>query len=102
MTKRNADPKEAAEPVLRALTPAEHRQLSSRLKDLSLTVRVHQRYRVIEEIRKGRSVGDASEHAGCDPTLALGLIERFNRSGFSRFERTPKARVAFLIPPATE
>ena len=45
---------------LRALTRAEQRVLRAKVKDLSLSVRVHQRYRLIDEVRRGRGVVEAS------------------------------------------
>jgi len=46
-----------ARPIrLRAVTRAEQRLLRSKLKDLSLSARVHQRYRVIDEVHRGRSI----------------------------------------------
>ncbi len=38
---------------LRPLTRSERQPLKAKLKDLSLAARVHQRYRVIDEVRKG-------------------------------------------------
>lgn len=87
---------------LRALTQAERRRLSARLKDLSLPAGVHQRYRVIEEIRLGRSVAEAADRIGCDPRQARSWIERFNESGFAQFEPVFPAGANFLLPPATE
>jgi hypothetical protein len=54
---------------LRALTGTERRVLASKLKDLSLSARVHQRYRIIEEVRKGHSLVEA-DRVGCHFTIA--------------------------------
>ena len=40
---------------LRQLRRGEQRLLAAKLKDLSLSARVHQRYRIVEEVRKGHS-----------------------------------------------
>ncbi len=77
---------------LRPLTHAEQQTLSQKLKDLSLSARIHQRYRVIEEVRRGRSPLDAAERAGCHFTVAYAWIRRFNRTGFSTFEQVPNPR----------
>lgn len=42
-----------------SLTRGEQRVLRAKLKDLSLSVRVHQWYRIIDEVRKGRGVVEA-------------------------------------------
>jgi hypothetical protein len=101
MIRRNEQSKTGAA-ALRTLTRAERRRLSDRLKDLSLPAGVHQRYRVIEEIRLGRSVVEAAERIGCDPQQARSWIEHFNKSGFQEFEPAFPAGARFLMPPATE
>jgi transposase len=63
--------------------------LRSKLKDLSLSARLHQRYRIIEEVRKGRGLTEAAERVGCHFTLAYDWVHRFNDSGFETFERVP-------------
>jgi hypothetical protein len=47
-----------------------------------LSARVHQRYRVIEEVRKGHSVVEAADRVGCHFTVAYDWVHRFNQSGF--------------------
>ena len=46
---------------LRRLRRGEQRVLSAKLKDLSLSARVHQRYRLIEGVRKGHSIVQAAD-----------------------------------------
>ena len=41
---------------LRPVTRSERRLLEAKLKDLSLAARIHQRYRIIEEVRKGNGI----------------------------------------------
>lgn len=77
---------------LRVLTRKERRLLQAKLKDLSLAVRVHQRYRVIEEVRKGHGVLEAAERVGCHFTVAYDWVRRFNASGFASFEQVPNPR----------
>jgi transposase len=84
--------------VLRPLTGAEQRQLRGKLRDLALSVRVHQRYRVIDEVRRGRTPLKAAERVGCHFTVAYDWLRRFNRSGFRTFEQVsnPKGRPPIL------
>jgi transposase len=83
---------------LRPLTRREQRVLQDKLRDLSLSVRVHQRYRIVDEVRKGRGVVEAAERVGCHFTAAYDGIRRFNESGWATFERVsnPKGRPAIL------
>ena len=83
---------------LRTLSRRERRVLASKLKELSLSARVHQRYRVIEEVRKGRSVLEAGERVGCHFTVAYDWVHRFNDSGFASFEQVsnPQGRPPIL------
>ena len=79
---------------LRELSGGERKILRAKLRDLSLAARIHQRYRVIEEVRRGRSIMEAAERAGCHFTIAYDWIHRFNRSGLASFEQVanPKGR----------
>jgi hypothetical protein len=88
--------------ALRTLTRAEQRELTAKLKDLSLAARVHQRYRLIEELRGGRPIADAADRVGCSHALACDWVRKFNDSGFRRFESASARRVEPLMPPATE
>jgi transposase len=77
---------------LRPLRRGEQRVLSAKLKDLSLSARVHQRYRVIEEVRKGHSVVETADRVGCHFTVAYDWVHRFNQSGFASFEQVPNPK----------
>ena len=77
---------------LRPLTRTEQRVLRDKLRDLSLSARIHQRYRVIAEVGAGRSVSDAAERAGCHFTRAYAWVHRFNESGFASFEAVSNPR----------
>lgn len=77
---------------LRALTRREQRLLQAKLKDLSLSARVHQRYRVISEVRQGHSIPEVADRVGCHFTVAYDWVRRFNQSGFTTFERVSNPR----------
>jgi len=72
---------------LRQLSRGERSVLRAKLRDLSLSARIHQRYRIIDEVRGGRSVGEAAERVGCHFTIAYDWVHRFNRSGLTSFEK---------------
>jgi len=77
---------------LRHVTKRELRVLHGKLRDLSLSVRIHQRYRIIEEVRRGRAIQDAAERVGCHFTVAYDWVRRFNESGFDTFELVPNPK----------
>ena len=77
---------------LRALTRAEQRLLQAKLRDLSLSARIHQRYRVIHEVRRGQSPLAAADRVGCHFTVAYAWVRRFNASGFTTFEQVPNPK----------
>jgi hypothetical protein len=68
---------------LRPITRSEQRVLRSKLKDLTLSVRVHQRYRVIDQVQRGFSLLETAERVGCQFTVAYDWIHRFNETGFN-------------------
>src|SRR5262252_8428471 len=74
---------------LRPLTRSEQRMLRSKLRDLTLSVRVHQRYRVIDQVQRGFSPLESAERVGCHFTVAYDWAHRFNESGFATFEQVP-------------
>jgi transposase len=77
---------------LRTLTRSESRLLQSKLPDVSLSVRVRQRYRIIDKVRNGHGVLQAADRAGCHFTVAYDWIHRFNASGFATFEQVPNPK----------
>jgi len=77
---------------LRRLTRPEREMLRKKLRDLSLSVRIHQRYRVIDEVHRGREPLDAADRIGCHFSVAYDWIRRFNESGFHTFERVPNPK----------
>src|SRR6516225_5070002 len=70
---------------LRELSGGERKILRAKLRDLSLAARIHQRYRVIEEVRRGRSIMEAAERAGCHFTIAYDWLRRVPPSAGCRF-----------------
>lgn len=77
---------------LRPLTRHERRVLQAKLRDLSLSVRVHQRYRIIDEVRQGRRLVEVADRVGCHFTVAYDWVRRFNASGFATFEQVPNPK----------
>lgn len=75
--------------ALRRLTKGERRQLQQRVRDLTLSARVHQRYRIIEALRQGHPPSVVAERVGCHFTVVYDWGHRFNDSGFATFERVP-------------
>lgn len=82
-----------ANPVqLRALTRGEQRLLRTKLKELSLPARVHQRYRIIDCARTGEGATATATQVGCHYTVVYDWLRRFNQSGFATFERVPNPK----------
>ncbi len=77
---------------LRTVRKRERRLLQRKLRDLSLRARIHRRYRIIEEVRKGYPVPQAADRAGCHVTVAYAWVRRFNESGFTTFEHVSNPR----------
>ena len=66
--------------------------LRSELKDLTLSVRVHQRYRVIDQVQRGFSLLEAAERVGCHFTVAYDWVHCFNKSAFATSEQVPNPK----------
>jgi transposase len=77
---------------LRPLTRRELRVLRSKLRDLTLSVRVHQRYRVIDQVQRGFTLLATAERVGCHFTVAYDWVHRFDESGFTTFEQVPNPK----------
>jgi transposase len=77
---------------LRALTPGERRVLRAKVRDLSLSVRIHQRYRIIAEVARGTGALGVAERVGCHFTVVYDWVHRFNASGFTTFEDVPNPK----------
>jgi transposase len=83
---------------LRTLKPSEKQVLTAKIRDLSLSARVHQRYRIVDQVHKGYSLAEAADRVGCHFTVAYDWIHRFNESGFKTFEQVsnPQGRPPIL------
>lgn len=84
--------------LLRPLAPRERQVLKAKIRDLSLSARVHQRYRIVEQVLSGYSLAETADRVGCHFTVVYDWIHRFNESGFDTFERVsnPKGRPPIL------
>ena len=78
--------------ALRVLTRAERRVLRQKVKDLSLSARIHQRYRLIDELHRGYAPLAVADRVGCHFTVVYDWIRRFNASGFATFEQVPNPK----------
>ena len=87
---------------LRPLTRTERRLLRTKLRDLSLAARIHQRYRLINEVRQGRTIVDAADRVGLHFTAAYDWVHRFNDAGFASFEQVPNPKGRPPILKATQ
>ncbi|MGH3132116.1 MAG: helix-turn-helix domain-containing protein [Gaiellaceae bacterium] len=83
---------------MRPLDRAERELLRTKLRTRSLPARVHQRYRVIAEVRAGRSARQSADRVGVTRNTASAWVRRFNRSGFGSFEAAanPRGRIPII------
>ncbi len=88
----------AATVRLRPLTRGERSTLKVKLRQVSLPARLHRRYRVIAEVRAGRSIAEAGSRSGLTPQSAYLWVHRFNASGLRTFERpnNPRGRIPII------
>jgi transposase len=77
---------------LRVVTAAERRQLRTRGRDLTLSARIHQRYRIIDEMRKGRAPGDVADRVEYHFTVVYPWVRRYNAAEFATLERAPNPK----------
>ncbi len=77
---------------LRPLTRREQVTLRAKLRQVSLSARLHRRYRLIAELRSGHPVAEAARVAGLTAQAGYELLHHFNESGFERFERPNNVR----------
>jgi len=80
------------------LDRAERALLRSKLRTGALPARVHQRYRVIAEVRSGRSARQSADRVGVTRNTASAWVRRFNRTGFRSFEAVsnPRGRIPII------
>jgi transposase len=71
---------------LRPLTRAEQALLSSKLRTKTLSARIHQRYRIVAELARGRSAVAVGDRVGCNVMSVYRWRNHFNASGFAKFE----------------
>jgi transposase len=83
---------------VRHLSPSERRILKAKLRDKTMSVRVYERYRVIEESSNGFSAPEIADRVRCETDTVYLWIRHFNKDGFSAFERAsnPKGRPATI------
>lgn len=87
--------------TLRRLRPTERRVLQTKLRTATLPVRLYQRYRIVAEAARGRTVPEIVDRVGCHEQTAYLWLHRFNASGFETFERAtnPWGREPILLGP---
>lgn len=83
---------------LRSFKAGEKQVLAAKLRDLSFAARVHQRYRIVDQVGRGYSLAETADRVGCHFTVAYDWIHRFNETGFTTFEQVanPKGRPPIL------
>jgi len=83
---------------LRPFKAREKQILAAKIRDLSLAARVHQRYRIVDQVRRGYSLAETADRVGSHFTVAYDWVHRFNESGFATFEQVanPKGRPPIL------
>ena len=87
---------------LRPLRAPERRLLATKLRDRTRAARLHQRYRIIDEVRADHPVAVIADRVGCTAATAYHWIHRFNASGFTTFERPTNPRGRIPIVHATQ
>lgn len=84
--------------IIRSLTKKEGEQLRLKLSDRTLSAYVLDRYRIIQALGSGYTPSDISRILGCERLTVYNWVKKFNRSGFSEFEKVsnPNGRPAVL------
>jgi transposase len=84
--------------TLRHMRRSERRILRAKLRNPTLPVRLHHRYRIIAEAARGHAGPLIADRVGCDVDTVYVWVHRFNTSGFDTFKRppTPKGREPIL------
>src|SRR6516165_4316033 len=87
--------------TIRRVRTSERRLLHAKLRTRTLPVRLYQRYRIVAEALRGRTVPEIADRVGCHPQTAYLWLHRFNTSGFETFERptNPWGREPILLGP---
>lgn len=84
--------------TLRRISPTERRMLQNNLRTRTLPMRFYQRYRIIAEAARRRTVPEIADRVDCHPHTVYVWFHRFNASGFETFERptNPRGRIPIL------
>lgn len=84
--------------AIRSLTKKESDQLRLKLSDRTLSAYVLDRYRIIQALSGGYTPSDISQILGCERLTVYNWVKKFNRNGFSEFEKVsnPNGRPAVL------
>lgn len=77
---------------MRTLTDDERSVVNARLRDKTLSVRVWERYRIVDELSSGRSPLEVADRVGCHWTIVYDWLHRFNESGLASFEVAPNPK----------
>jgi len=77
---------------MRTLTDDERSLVNARLRDKTLSVRIWERYRIIDELSNGRPVFEVADRVGCHWTIVYDWLHRFNESGLASFEAAPNPK----------
>lgn len=87
--------------TIRRVRTSERRLLHAKLRTRTLPVRLYQRYRIVAEALRGRTVPEIADRVGCHPQTAYLWLHRFNASGFETFEQptNPWGREPILLGP---
>lgn len=84
--------------AIRALRKKESEHLKLKLSDRTLSAYVLDRYRIIQALTAGYTPSDISRILGCERLTVYNWVKKFNRNGFSEFEKVsnPNGRPAVL------
>jgi transposase len=82
---------------LRPMTRDEHAFLSAKLRTKTLPVRIHQRYRIVGELARGRTAVAVADRIGCSLRSVYRWRDYFNEGGFTHFEVPTNPRGAIPV-----
>lgn len=87
--------------TLRRMSSKERQLMHTKLRTSTLSVRLHQRYRIVAEAARGRPAPAIADRVACDVDTVYLWVHRFNASGFETFERptNPHGREPILTGP---
>lgn len=78
--------------MLRGLSGEEQDSLHAKLVDKTLPAYVHQRYRIIAELRAGHRTAEVADRVGCVTSTVYHWAHAFERGGFASFEQPNNPR----------